>query len=52
MKRYWEIIADNLKQSRLELGLRLSDWPTGERSGLLMRIATTKSVSLCVHMRS
>jgi hypothetical protein len=22
--KYWEIIADNLKQSRLELGLRFS----------------------------
>ena len=25
VKRYWEITVDNLKQSRLELGLRRSD---------------------------
>jgi len=23
--KYWEVIADNLKESRMELGLRLSD---------------------------
>jgi len=23
--KYWEVIADNLKESRMELGLRLTD---------------------------
>ena len=36
--KYWEIIAKNSQQSRLELGLRLNDSiPTGEQSGLLAR---------------
>jgi hypothetical protein len=47
-----EIVGSNreqTEQSRLELGLRLSDLiPTGERSGLLMHIAMMESVSLCV----
>jgi hypothetical protein len=47
--KYWEIIADNLSKSRVELGRLI---PTGERSGLLTRIAVTESVSLCVRMKS
>jgi hypothetical protein len=51
--KYSEIIADNLQQSRLELGLCLSDLiPRGERSGLQTLIAVTESVSLCVPMKS
>jgi hypothetical protein len=50
--KYWEIIADNLRQSGLELGLRLSDWiPRGGSSGLLTHIAATVSGSLCVRMK-
>jgi hypothetical protein len=37
----------------MELGLRLSDLIlTGERSGLLTRIAATESVSSCEPMKS
>jgi hypothetical protein len=51
--KHWEIIADKSQQSGLELGLRSQRLiPTGERSSLLMRIATTESVSLCVPMKS
>jgi len=39
-----EIIADNLKETRLELGLECQPLiPIGARSGLLTRIATTES---------
>jgi len=47
-----EIIADNLKETRLELGLECQPLiPIGARSGLLTRIATTESGTLCVRMR-
>jgi hypothetical protein len=50
--KYWEIIADNLKQSRMELGLCLGDLiPTGEQSGLLRHTATMASVLLCTRMK-
>ncbi len=45
--KYWEIIADNLKKAGWSWGCV----PTGERSGLLTRIAATESVSLCVQMK-
>jgi hypothetical protein len=51
-KRVQEIIADNLEQSRMELGLRLErSIPTGERSGLQTHIATMESASLCELMK-
>jgi hypothetical protein len=50
---YWEIIADNLQESGLELGATSQRLiPTGKRSGLLTRIAATESVSLCTPMKS
>ena len=50
--KYWEIIADNLSKSGLQLGLRLGDLiPTGERSGLQTHIATRKRF-VCVRMKS
>jgi hypothetical protein len=45
--------SDKSQQSRLKLGLpsqRLI--PTGEQSGLQMRIAVTESVTLCMRMKS
>jgi hypothetical protein len=52
MKKYWEIIADNLKKIGLELWAG-SQPPTTKRkqSGLLTRIAATESVSLCVQIK-
>jgi hypothetical protein len=52
VKYYWEIIADKLsKAGWSSLGLQRLI-PTGERSGLLTRFATTESVSLCMRMKS
>jgi hypothetical protein len=46
---YWEIIADNLSK---RVGVASQPWiPTGERSGLLMRIAMMESVSLRARMK-
>jgi hypothetical protein len=50
--KYWEIIADNLKKAGWSWGWVSAIDSEGERSGLLMRIAVTKSVSLCVRMKS
>jgi hypothetical protein len=50
--KYWEIIADNLSKAGFSWAV-LQPWiATGERSGLLMRIAMTESVSLCVPRKS
>jgi hypothetical protein len=50
---YWEIIGDNLKPSRLELGAMSQPLiPTGEKSGLLTRIAMTETGSSCGPMKS
>jgi hypothetical protein len=48
----WEVIADNLKKC-VGAGAVCQPWiPPGEQSGLLTRIATTESISLCVRMKS
>jgi hypothetical protein len=49
--KYWEIIADNLSKDGWSWGC-VSAIPTGERSGLLMHIAATGSVSLCERMKN
>jgi hypothetical protein len=52
VKRYWEIIADNLSKASWSWSYVLPvNAEGGERSGLLTRIATTESVSLCVQMK-
>jgi len=51
--RFSRKLPAEYEQGRMELELvsqRLI--PTGERSGLLTRIAATESVSLCVRMKS
>jgi hypothetical protein len=50
--KYWEIMADNLSKAGWSWGASQPWIPTGEQSGLLMHIATTESVSLCVLMKS
>jgi hypothetical protein len=47
--KYWEIIADNLKKAGFSLGWSPLSVVKGERSGLLMRIATGNA-SLCGRM--
>jgi hypothetical protein len=50
--KYWEIIADNLSKV---VGVEAASQrliPKGERSGLLTRIATTETASLCVPMNT
>jgi hypothetical protein len=50
--KYWEIIADNLRQSRVGVGAVSQPWILRDgQSGLLMRTATTESVSLCAPMK-
>jgi hypothetical protein len=51
--KYWEIIADNLKKGRMELGLRLSfgGLRGANDLGLWMHTVTMESVSLCVPMK-
>ena len=48
--RSYEILAQLVLDARSPTSRRLI--PTGERSGLLTRIATTESVSLCAPMKS
>jgi hypothetical protein len=48
---YWEIIADNLSKAGWSWAVSQRLIPTGERSGLLMHIATPESVSLCTRMK-
>jgi hypothetical protein len=44
--KYWEIIAGEFQQNRLEFGAASRPWIlAGARSGLLTHIATTESVS-------
>ena len=50
MKRYWEIIADNLSKAGAWAGSQLSTLKD-EPSGLLTRIATMESDSLCVRIK-
>jgi hypothetical protein len=51
--KYWETIADNLSKAGWSWGcVSTVDFGGGERSGLLMRTATTESVSLCVPMKA
>jgi hypothetical protein len=47
-----EIIADNLGKAGWSWAVSQRLIPTGERSLLQTRIATTESVSLCVRMKS
>jgi hypothetical protein len=49
--KYWEIIARNLKKAGWSWGCVAAMDREGERSGLLTRIATMESVSLCVRMK-
>jgi hypothetical protein len=50
--KYWEIIADNLSKAGWSWAVCQRLIQAGERSGLLMRIAATESVSSCVPMKS
>ena len=50
--KYWEIIAENLKKRGWSLVMSQRLILAGERSGLLTRIATTESVSLCERIKS
>jgi len=53
VKRYWEIVADNLSKAGWSWGYVLAiDSERGEQSGLLTRTAATESVLLCVRMKS
>jgi hypothetical protein len=47
----WEIIADNLSKAGWSWAA-FQLWIAKERSGLLMRIATTESILLCARMKS
>jgi len=49
--KYWEIIADNLSKADGVGAVSQRLIPTGERSGLLTRIAATESGSLCGPMK-
>jgi hypothetical protein len=49
--KYWEIIADNLKQAGWSLGWVSALDCEREQFGLLTRIATTESGSLCEPMK-
>jgi hypothetical protein len=46
VKKYWEIIADNLSKAGWSWAVLQRSIPTGERSGLLTHIAATESGSL------
>jgi hypothetical protein len=47
--KYWKIIADNLSKAWLHVGLHLRrSLQPATQPALLMRTATTESVSLCV----
>ena len=48
----WEAIADNLSKAGWSYGYAQPLILTGEQSGLQTHIAATKSVSLCVRMKS
>jgi hypothetical protein len=51
--RYWELIADNLKQSAVGAWVMSRRWiPTGKQSGLLTRIVTTETVSSSGRMKN
>jgi hypothetical protein len=50
--KYWEIIADKLSKAGWSWGCVSTGIIAGEQSSLLMRIAATESVSLCVRMKS
>jgi hypothetical protein len=46
--KYWEVIADNLSKAGWSWGCVSAIDSEGRQSGLLMLIATTESVSLCM----
>ena len=52
VKRSWEIIAENLSKAGWSWGCVSAIDSNGRTSGLLTRIATTESVSLCMRMKS
>jgi hypothetical protein len=50
--KYWEIIADNLRNAGWSWGCVATIDSNGQQSGLLTHIATTESGSLCVLMKA